>query len=72
MATAKFKIPTDKQIWAEFDKHLVNLTEGYKQVKGVPECRGWMCCGRKGYVTCWVPKGNTLDLGVLGLLALPV
>ena len=40
MATAKFKMPTDKQIGAEVDQHLVNLTEGYKQVKGVPECRG--------------------------------
>ena len=40
MATAKFKMPIDKQIWAEVDEQLANLSEGYKQVKGLPDRQG--------------------------------
>lgn len=37
MAAAKFKMPTDKQIWAEVDEQLAKLSEPYKKVRGVPD-----------------------------------
>ncbi len=37
MATAKFKMPTDKQIWAEVDEHLARFPEAFKKVKRIPD-----------------------------------
>jgi hypothetical protein len=37
VATAKFKMPTDKQIWAEVDDQLAKISEAYKKLKGQPD-----------------------------------
>lgn len=37
MATAKFKVPTDKQIWAEVDEQLANFPESFKVINRVPD-----------------------------------
>lgn len=34
MATTKFKMPSDKQIWAEVDEQLGKISEAYKKLKG--------------------------------------
>lgn len=36
MATTKFKMPSDKQIWAEVDEQLGKISEAYKKLKGQP------------------------------------
>lgn len=37
MATAKFKMPSDKQIWAEVDKELARLPDVFKELKRIPD-----------------------------------
>lgn len=37
MVTAKFKMPTDKQIWAEVDEQLARFPESFKLINRVPE-----------------------------------
>lgn len=37
MATAKFKMPTDKQIWVEVDEQLARFPESFKLINRVPD-----------------------------------
>lgn len=49
MATTKFKMPTDKQIWAEVDKKIAEWPEVFKKVNRFPPDRNDLFAERKAW-----------------------